>query len=139
MTLGQFSITKRVNNFNQLSLVILSNVRKAMEDTAEFIAKAAAAKAPVDTGALRASIYTAYYMRSNYAAHIANALSKRADAKTFPDIGNIGKWEAIIAVPLEYGIYNEKGTVHMAARPFLAPATQLGRQYFSRQLRKVLP
>jgi HK97 gp10 family phage protein len=67
--------------------------------TAEAVSGRAKALAPVDTGALRASIHT----------ENAGALSQR------------------VADGVEYGIYQEMGTSRMAAHPFMTPAVEWAR------------
>lgn len=88
---------------------------KGMEAKAEqFVAKAALdieahakSEAPVDTGTLKNSIQ---------ATRIGEA-----------------HWRVVVGV--EYGMYVEWGTVHMAAQPFFQPAIQAVTPAFLRALR----
>lgn len=78
--------------------------------TALDIQAGAQRRAPVDTGTLRASIQ-----------------AKRINATT---------WEVYVGV--DYGIYLEFGTRHMAARPYLRPAVAEVADQFRKAMRKVV-
>jgi HK97 gp10 family phage protein len=75
-----------------------TNTRSVIEGLAFEVEARAKAIAPVDTGALRNSIFT--------------------------EIGKTGAVVARVGPSVEYGPYVELGTYKMGARPFLAPALQ---------------
>ena len=93
-------------------------------------------KAPVDTGALRASIYT----RTRKSGGGFSSSMIKGFAKITKKHANVGTREvtelpapqgdeiAIVGPTVDYGIYVELGTRRMAARPFLGPATEHWRQ-----------
>lgn len=103
--------------------IVLSNdlgkIADGMEDKAsQFVRKAALdiqagaqVRAPVDTGALRASIQA---VQASGPLH----------------------WQ--VRVGVEYGIYVEMGTRHMAAQPYLGPAAEAVRSDFLRAMRTVV-
>jgi len=104
---------------------------------------------PVDTGALRASIYTSTAGKSGYEKAIVEAetvywsnkvgqdTSKGmplSEAAPVPD----SLLTAIVAVGMSYGIYLEKGTTKMPAKPFLGPAADGQRDFFRREMAKAI-
>lgn len=66
--------------------------------------------APVDTGALRNSI----------------------------QMQPTGELSAEVAVGVDYGLYVEMGTIHMAAQPFLTPAVERVRPAFEGALKQLV-
>jgi HK97 gp10 family phage protein len=101
-------------------------VRKAALD----IERLAKQKAPVDTGALRNSIYTVTSTDSDYTAASSSAGKRNQDAEQFPPVEQQPPGQAIVAVGMSYGAYVEYGTRHMAARPYLTPAAETVRPQF---------
>ena len=89
------SVKVVVNRLPGVPAAVGRALDKAIPALAVAVREKAQIAAPVDTGNLRASIADAY------------------DDKTKTGTVTVGA---------EYGIYIEKGTVHMAAKPFLAPA-----------------
>lgn len=84
-------------------------------------------KAPVDTGALRASIYTR--------TAGGGEESPGAQALPAPERG-----VAHVGPSVEYGVYQELGTSDMAPQPYLAPAVAEVRAHlerFAREFRDV--
>lgn len=87
----------------------------------------------IDTGALRASIYTVtsagsgYSQASGEAAAASKTIgkhSKRPHSKPLEMLPEerVGPLEGVVAVGAEYGVYVEMGTVHTSARPYFGPA-----------------
>lgn len=84
---------------------------------------------PVDTGALRASIYTNTPGHSGFTGSIlrtvkrgerhASVLSRQAEALPMPD-----GIAAIVGSPMGYAAYVELGTSRMDAHPYLTPAVE---------------
>jgi len=84
-------------------------VRDALNKTRFKIETTAKNKAPVDTGRLRASIYS----KMN------------------------GDLSAIVGDGVQYGIYLEKGTRNQKPQPFLIPAVQAHKGEFETNLKRV--
>lgn len=112
---------------------------KAVERLSEAVRKTAFAiegdakiLAPVDTGALRASIYTVTDRSSGFSSAVAGTSRPDQIAQEMPL--SPSPLIAFVAVGMEYGIYLEYGTRHMAARPFMFPAAQQNLDFFKQQV-----
>jgi HK97 gp10 family phage protein len=104
---------------------------------------------PVDTGALRASIYTVTMYGNGYERAIAEAESVYWSNKIGQDT-SVGMplsprvpepaspLVAVVAVGMAYGIYVEFGTDRMAARPFMLPAADRNRSFFATEMAKAV-
>ena len=77
--------------------------------------------APVDTSALRNSIYTVTPKEDNYQQAESSALSKNPEAGMV-EIPTPPEGCASVGPAVEYGIYQEFGTSKMAAQPYMTPA-----------------
>lgn len=109
-------------------------VKKAAFD----IERNAKERAPVDTGALRSSIYTVLgWGGSGYGKAKGDAQSRRKDAKILTEIPAQGL-EAVVAVGVEYGIYVEFGTRRMGAQPYLGPAVEKIRPEFEAAMKELV-
>lgn len=99
----------------------------------EGLAKLAA---PVDTGLLRASVYTVTSRSSNRAEADANAqqIAPGVDLGMEPTAQEM---TAVVTVGAEYGIYVELGSEKMGARPYLGPALEQVSQRLGAELRRV--
>jgi hypothetical protein len=107
--------------------------------TAFAIERDAKMRAPVDTGALRASIYTVTHGTSGYSRGIRSVARRRGKSAQAPSIGSpASPLEAIVAVGVNYGIYVELGTHKMAAQPYLIPAAEAHRKAFQVGARRLL-
>ena len=80
--------------------------------------------APVDTSALRNSIYTVTQDEDNYASASAAAKGKRGDIQTEAHPSPTGNIIANVGPCVEYAEYVELGTSRMAAQPYLTPAVE---------------
>lgn len=90
----------------------------------------------IETGSMKASVYAATPLGSSYAANTGEARGLNPDAVILSPEPH-GEHEAVVAVGVEHGIYNEMGTVRMPPRPFLGPAAEANRRPFERALREV--
>lgn len=90
------NVDVRSNRLPAIAAMLRPRAEAVISKAAHDIEAAAKSQAPVDTGALRNSIQ----------AHPEAALA----------------W--VVAVGVEYGIYQEFGTRKMAAQPYLIPAFQ---------------
>jgi HK97 gp10 family phage protein len=111
----------------------------AIRQTAFSVEFDAKQNAPVDTGALRASIYISTKDESGYGPSIAEAIGVSISATAsiateFPQPTD--PLHAVVAVGMSYGPYLEFGTRFMPAQPFLGPAAIANRQFFGEMMRE---
>ena len=141
---------KYKSNSNVTKQALLKAVGKATRDTAKAIAKGAKGASPVDTGALKASVYWSDSMpnsiggdRSGYSAATAAAISANSEvtAHIEPEIRapatTPGVLKCAVASAVEYAEAVEKGGYtgngYRAAKPFLSPsATEQEPQFEAR-------
>ena len=116
---------------------ILPEVAARMEEALDAIIKKCAfdieakakAKAPVDTGFLKSSIYVETAKESTY-----DHAGGEGEGEMLPEVERPKKHNAIVAVGASYGAYVEFGTVHAPAQPFLTPAAEEVRPEFEAAL-----
>lgn len=104
--------------------------QKIIAKTALDVEDRAKRGAPVDTGALRASIYSAGAgLRSKYTVSqiIAKGLNPSATFNAREDGGDL---TAVVGASVEYAIYQEFGAKAMRAHPFMIPALEAVRKPF---------
>lgn len=113
----------------------LLNSAKAGVSKACFDTEAEAKRlSPVDTGAMRSSIYSSVGDRSTYemaasGAKIANSNAKMLD-EVKPAQSDSTRVEGIVACGVEYGFHVEYGTHGRAGQPFMTPAAErIGAQF----------
>jgi|GEM_PF-3466357 len=133
------------NNFATVAAALRANAKQACEETAYDILEVAQEKAPVDTGALRASIHPVFMDSSGYnpaimAAKQLGKVKNRPDP--LPALGlkpqNDGEVCAAVDVAMPYASFLEFGTFQMAAQPFLIPAFTQCSGVFERYLRQAM-
>lgn len=105
----------------------------AVRATAFAVEGSAKQGAPVDTGALRASIYTVTSQGSGGGKAAAVASARRPD-QAFDSGGEVKPLTALVVVGAQYGVHLEYGTVHMPAQPYLYPALAAHRETLSREV-----
>ncbi len=110
------------------------NVAEAVAKVAFAIEARAKLKAPVDTGALRASIYTSLKDggMGNKAMGAAQAL--RPGVLTDPLPVPRDDHTAYVGPSVEYGLGVEVGTVRRSGTPYLQPAVRETEQDFRKML-----
>lgn len=129
------SITIRTNNIGQLQGDVVDRTESAVRDSAHDMRDYAQQIAPVETGAFRASLYVnGPNGESDYIQAAARASELRPDTHIIleqfaavldlgiqqlrnPMTGRFSLPEAIMGSAVEYSLYLEEGTVHMAPRP----------------------
>lgn len=104
-------------------------VRKAAFD----IQGKAQAKAPVDTGFLKNSVYVVTHNESTY----HDVQEPEEGQELLPEVGTPKEHEAVIAVGASYGVYVEFGSEHGPAQPYLTPAAEEVRPQFTAALEKM--
>ena len=110
------------SNWGVLPTKTITLLDAAVRMTAFEVERAAKLRAPVDTGAMRASIHTETSKSSNYDRYMPDAKLRRPEAKMFGKLSKAKRLEALVAVGVEYGAHVEFGTSTMAGRPFMKRA-----------------
>lgn len=113
----------------QLDLKTEAVVRRAAFE----IEQKAKMLAPVDTGAMRSSIYTTTAKEDGFHKAAAETLEKRiTDLQPLDQPSEGDEVMARIGPAVEYAVFVETGTSRQAAQPFLIPAAEeVGRKYNS--------
>lgn len=110
---------------NALIRKIPGNLADAVAATAFAIERQAKINAPVDTGALRASIYSRIGKSGGSGA---TAAAEVASLRPGTEMGNLPEPEnattAYVGPGVEYAIHVELGTSKRGAQPFLLPAVR---------------
>ena len=133
-----FSIEVKSNRFAAMAQETYRLLDKIVRKTAFDLEARAKALCAVDTGALRASIYTATGSQSTFGKARADALSRNKDAQFGPEEKPDGDLCAIVAVGVLYGVYVEFGTIKMPAHPFFGPAVAAVRPQFEKAVELAL-
>jgi hypothetical protein len=100
------------------------NVAEAVAKTAFAVEARAKILAPVDTGALRASIYTALKGEERFNQARSDAASRRPNVAIAPLPVPRDGHTAYVGPSVEYGEIVHNGSSTMAGRPFLAQAVR---------------
>ena len=103
-------------------------ISRAVKKAAFDIQARAQANAPVDTGFLKASIYTVTHDGSTYPAGLEP--SKQDSALLDQVEAPPNDRTAYVAVGASYGIYVEMGTTRAPAQPYLLPAAEAVRPQY---------
>src|SRR5262245_40306010 len=98
-------------------------VRKSAFDVERYAKQGA----PVDTGALKNSIYTVTEDSSGFGRARPDVAP---GASLFPEVHRPPEGHALVVVGVSYGIFQELGTIHMAAHPYMYPAAVRARPEF---------
>jgi HK97 gp10 family phage protein len=109
-----------------------TNARQAIRNIAFAVETGAKLRAPVDIGALRASIYTVMGNEQIPMPQVPG--EPRRVALPQPR----SKLEAHIGPSVDYGIYQEFGTRRMAAQPYLVPALRAAEEIVPEEFRRVV-
>lgn len=113
------------NHLDRLVAEIPKRARGLVGGEVRAIAQIARLLAPVDTGALKASIYTVTPDQgSTYPLAIDEAKLLRPEAVLLPEVELRDSLAGTVGVGVQHGIYNEFGTTQLPASPFLGPAIE---------------
>lgn len=105
---------------------------KAVRATAFDVEGVAKQGAAVDTGAMRASIFTKTHQGSNMPAGVPG------DAElSDPTPGTPPLMTAYVAPGVNYAYWVEFGTTRMSAQPFLTPAVEKADEFFITHLKQI--
>lgn len=127
------------DRLGELSELMRENASKAVRATAFNIVLDAQGYAPVDTGALKNSIYVVTDDNSGYQNASSDARAVSADVEMLPEMAAPkSDLTAIVAVGAEYGLYVEMGTVNAPAQPYLEPAAENNRRPFEQAMKGIL-
>jgi HK97 gp10 family phage protein len=95
-------------------------------------------EAVVDTGAMRAAIYTVTRNSSGYSSAAAQAESLQPGAPMQTEVPPPEKdTSAVVHAGMNYSVYVEYGTTKMAAQPFIAPAVAAEQPNFQQAIRRL--
>jgi HK97 gp10 family phage protein len=130
---GQFAV--RLNNDRLVSLIrsMPSRTRVSVDESLASIRDRARQQAPRDTGSLIASLYVSNGETSDYSQCAGTARSLNRNAVIEPEVrpefvlslfGRVGGFAGVVGSAVSHAPFNEYGTVHMSARPFLIPAVE---------------
>lgn len=114
------------------------NVADAVAKAAFAIEARAKVRAPVDTGALRASIYTSLAGGGRSSDAMADARSRNPDVETTPLPVPRDKHTAYVGPSVEYATALEFGSAGRAAQPYLIPAVRETEAEFRKLLGKAV-
>lgn len=114
------------------------NITNAVAKAAFAVEGRAKIKAPVDTGALRASIYVSMKRGSKGSEAISAAKARRPDAVTEALPTPRDDHTAYIGPSVEYGQEVEMGSAHRSGRPYLQPALRETEAEFRELLAKAV-
>lgn len=131
-------IISEVNNFDTLASEILASLDQAVRDMAGELVIDIQQAAPVDTGALRESVYLVTDKVSTYGLATGESKTAKGDVEIHPQATLDGPHEAVVAVAAGHGVFNEFGTSRMAAHPFFTPAVEAARPKFERKIAEAL-
>lgn len=114
------------------------NVAEAVAKIAFTIEAKAKQRAPVDTGALRASIYTSLKNGGMGSKAMAAASALRPNVLTDPLPVPRDDHTAYVGPSVEYGLAVEIGTVQRSGTPYLQPAVRETESDFRKMLAKAV-
>lgn len=123
--MGDVSIRIHFDRLPGLPERLNKRVAVAVRKAAFEIEAEAKSRVPVDTGALKNSIYTVTDQGSTYGQAAGAAVSANPRSKEVPEMAKPPGVSAIVAVAIDYGIYVEMGTRKMEPQPFLGPAAEI--------------
>ena len=123
----------------KLDKMVTNAVNKAAFDIQAKAQANIRANGQVDTGFLFNSVYAKPGEEGDEANPHPYSANQEPEGgqQMFPEVEKPKHHEAIVAVAATYGIFQEFGTVHQNARPYLTPAIEAVRPEFIRALEKM--
>jgi len=112
------------SELDRIAAQLGANVQRVIASLAFDIEAGAKQAAPVDTSALRNSIYTNVAGNNGYSQASGAARGARPDVQTEPIPQPSGKIIATVGACVEYAEHVELGGSHSAAQPYLLPACE---------------
>jgi hypothetical protein len=126
-------IVVRSNTIGKLAALIAQRMPDIVDQAAVDLQTRASQFAPVDTGALRNSIYVNNGNASDYGQRVSIASGLNPDMTPLPMIDpqfvipvstspGPNSYVTVVGVAAEYGLFQELGTRNNRAQPFMFPA-----------------
>lgn len=139
----EVSVNTSTFGIDRLTARLEAELSKAVRGTAFFIEGEAKQNAPVDTGALKNSIYSVTSLGNNFegawnAAKEAFNTQNKGEAPVAQLVARPGPLEAFVVVGVNYGRYVEYGTSRMPAQPFMQPAAMVGHMEFLKAVKAAI-
>ena len=113
-----------MSGLERIERELLPKAEALVNKTAFDLQGRAQNNAPVDTSALRNSIYTVTRKSDGFQAAASVAQTQNPKVEIAPIPSPTEELAAHVGPSVEYGIYQELGTVHIGAHPFLVPAVE---------------
>lgn len=130
-------VTVDTSRLNQLLRDFPGNVDQAIRIIAFSIEGKVKVRAPIDTGALRASTYTRTNKVNGRDPAWTEVRAKNSDAQLV-ELPQPGEHEAVVGPSVNYAIDVELGTSRRAATPYLVPAVREAEREMATQLRNAV-
>jgi len=132
---GNLRVTIRSNRIPQVAAAIAANAKTTVDAAAVSLQTLASQLAPVDTGALRSSIYVNTGDTSDYMTRVGTAQQLNRDMEPLDEIdpefvialGTTPGPNArivVVGVAAHYGLFQEEGTVFQPPQSFMRPAAE---------------
>lgn len=127
----QTTVTVDTRKLDNILKHLDGNVAKAVETAAFAVEAQAKQRAPVDTGALRASIYVSMRGRSRGPERYSDVVYNELPVPESATVAHVGP-------SVEYGAGVELGTSRRAGTPYLQPAVRGVERDFAKLLGKAV-
>ena len=137
MARSRFNITTsvRFDRTRQVAALIGLNSQNTVDQAARDLQTLAYQLSPVDTGALRNSIYVNNGSTSDYQTRVGTAERLNPDMEALEEIppefaislsggAASGDYITVVGVAAHYGIFLEEGTVNQPPQSFMRPASE---------------
>lgn len=122
--MAKSSVSLDTTKLDKILKQLDGNVADAIAKASFAVEARAKLRAPVDTGALRASIYTSLAGGGRSDDAMADALSRRPGVETNPLPIPRDNHTAYVGPSVEYAAELEFGSAGRAAQPYLLPAVR---------------
>lgn len=138
MAKNRVDVTINTKKLDAILKHLAGNITGAVAKAGFAIEAKAKQKAPVDTGALRASIYTSMRRTDNSSAAMSAAKARNPEVVTEPLPVPRDDHTAHIGPSVEYGEAIELGSVRRSGTPYLQPAVRETEAQFRELLSKAV-
>lgn len=122
--MAKTSVSLDTSKLDSILRKLDGNVADAIKKTGFAVEGRAKIRAPVDTGALRASIYTSLAGGGRSDDAMADARARNPDVETTPLPVPRDNHTAYVGPSVEYAMELEMGSAGRAAQPYLLPAVR---------------